>query len=71
MSGFDFWFGLISFLAGIAVWAWDDRILLNSYRCPQCGTHLSPSMNPSPNEGDPVTFICEACDIEWDTTLRT
>jgi len=35
------------------------------YRCPQCGVLL-----PRPPEirvGDPISYVCTACNIEWDT----
>lgn len=70
LSGVDFWLGAGSFVVGIGVWAWDDRRLFRGYRCPRCGASIPERTIRHPGEGDAITYVCEACDVEWDTTLR-
>ena len=66
----EFWLGIASFVGGIVYWAWQDRALLRSYHCPQCGRHLPKSTIQHRSEGDPIRFHCEVCDVAWDTCLR-
>ena len=37
--------------------------------CPTCGTVLHRS--DKAEDGTPITFLCTACDTEWDTGYRT
>ena len=63
---------VIAFVIGILHWAWQDRQLFRSYYCPRCQRHLPQPTRPRSErrEGDPITFYCPNCDVEWDTTLR-
>lgn len=67
--------GMAMFVLGILHWAWQDRRLLRSYHCPDCGRHL-PKPNPLPmslsglDTEKPIIFQCSNCGIEWDTVLR-
>jgi hypothetical protein len=67
---FNFWLGSAFFVGGILLWAWQDRILFRSYRCPSCGMHLPPSTAEVSSEGDPIFYFCQECDVMWDTGLR-
>lgn len=68
--GYRFWLGIVSFVFDILLWAWQDRLLMRSYRCPRCGKLLSKSAMAHPGEGDPIHFQCHECGVEWDTGLR-
>lgn len=63
-----FWASVASFVGGIGWWAWQDRQLLRTYRCPRCRDRL-PRTSGTPAEGEPVRFECRRCGVAWDTTL--
>ena len=35
------------------------------YRCPQCRARIP--RPPETKVGDPIKYVCTACDVEWDT----
>lgn len=37
--------------------------------CPECGRRLERKPLPELNVNDPINFVCEDCDIEWETSL--
>lgn len=39
------------------------------FPCPTCGTVLH-RPGKAEDEGTPITFLCTACDTEWDTGFR-
>lgn len=39
------------------------------FACPTCGTMLHRT-GKDDKDGDPVSFLCTACDTEWDTGFR-
>ena len=42
--------------------------LLSGYRCQQCGARCHATISPLwAKDGDPIRYVCRACDIEWDT----
>lgn len=42
--------------------------LLRGYRCQECGARCHATISPLwAKDGDPVHYVCQACDIEWDT----
>ena len=38
------------------------------FPCPGCRTMLE--RDPGGKPGDPITFVCKACDTEWDTGFQ-
>lgn len=56
----------VSALACVA-YAFSEKFL-NGYRCQECGARCHATISPIwAKDGDPVRYICKACDIEWDT----
>lgn len=42
--------------------------LLRGHRCQECGARCHATISPFwAKDGDPVHYVCRACDIEWDT----
>jgi hypothetical protein len=42
--------------------------ILGGYRCQECGARCRATISPLwAKDGDPVRYLCRACDIEWDT----
>jgi len=42
--------------------------MLRGHRCQECGARCHATISPIwAKDGDPVHYVCRACDIEWDT----
>ena len=65
-------FALLVFLAvyALVAWLWWRR-WTSRHKCPQCGRMIKHPTVSRPEEGDPVNFYCEHCDIEWETGFTT
>jgi hypothetical protein len=63
------WIGIVSFVGGILLWAWEDRQFFRSFRCPRCGQPLPQPTITARVEGDPIRFACDQCQVVWDTGL--
>ena len=67
--GVRFWIASSFFALAIISIATSEFVRFRRFRCPSCGDRL-----PKPNfmhlgVGDPICFICEKCNVEWDTGL--
>lgn len=68
-GAFDKFFWLF---AGIFAWSTAvglacTFVTLRRYRCPQCNARIRETSPPLLNEGDPVRYHCQRCDIMWET----
>lgn len=59
----EFWLGIASFVGGIFYWAWQDRVLLQSYHCPRCGRHVPKPTIQHRTEGDPILLRSVRCGV--------
>jgi hypothetical protein len=65
------WFAVASFVAGGVTAGCISIRLLQQFRCPRCGARV-PKHEPTKNvENTPIQYICKACDVVWDSGLRT
>ena len=65
------WIATGSFLACIVFGMVFDWFRFRAYRCPSCGRTIDrPTLKPV-GLGTPRHYYCPACNIEWDTGLRT
>ena len=67
----DAWFAtaVISFALLLFIVIWFDDFFRDIYRCPNCRVvlHRPKMIAKQFRDGDPVTFLCERCDVNWDT----
>ena len=55
---------LVVFAASVYVFVAYGKLCL-WYRCPQCRARIP--RPPKIKVGDPIRYVCAACDIEWET----
>jgi hypothetical protein len=40
------------------------------FKCPQCGRELGREAMLGKEEGEPIRFVCSACQIEWESGMN-
>ena len=64
-----FYITIFGFLSCILIGMFIDFIRHTSYKCPECGQKIAEPIRKNRREGDPIIFLCQACEIEWDICL--
>ena len=66
-ASFFILFCMLAFFAGVVNII---KLVLFSYRCPQCRASLAQTKVPGGQDGDPVLYICPTCKVEWDSGFK-
>ena len=67
--GLRFWIASAVFGLAIISIATSEFVRFRRFRCPSCGDKLPKPDFVQLDVGDPICFVCEKCDIEWDSGL--
>src|SRR5262245_39598561 len=65
------WASVAAFVAAGVVAGLVARHELSLFRCPRCGASIRDHVPTNDEPETPIRYLCTACDVMWDSGLRT